>query len=66
MRLVEVSTSDTESLKDDTALSWYSVGGISPVTSGLPTGRYMQWQSILITSDLSKTPILEEGRVYHC
>ena len=44
---------------------WVPVGGTSPVTSGLPSGRYMQWQATLTTSDTSKTPTLQEVRVYH-
>jgi len=44
---------------------WISVGGTSPVTSGLPSGRYMQWRATLTTSDTSKTPTLHEVRVYY-
>jgi hypothetical protein len=45
--------------------SWVSVGGTSPVVSGLPSGRYMQWEATLTTSDASNTPTLQEVRVYH-
>jgi hypothetical protein len=45
--------------------AWIPVGGTSPVTSGLPSGRYMQWQVTLTTSDSSKTPTLSEVRVYY-
>jgi hypothetical protein len=45
--------------------SWVPVGGTSPVLSGLPSGRYLQWRAILTTSDPSQTPILHEVRVYH-
>jgi hypothetical protein len=45
--------------------SWIPVGGTSPVTSGLPSGQYMQWQATLTTSDTSQTPILHEVRVYY-
>ena len=63
----EVRASDTLFAKDtpDATLPWLSVGGDSPVTSGLPSGRYMQWRATLTTSDTSKTPILHEVRVYH-
>ncbi len=63
----EVRASDTLFAKDtpDATLPWTSVGGIPPVTSGLPSGRYMQWRATLITSDTSQTPILQEVRVYH-
>ncbi len=45
--------------------SWVPVGGTSPVLSGLPSGRYMQWRATLTTSNPSETPILHEVRVYH-
>jgi hypothetical protein len=45
--------------------SWIPVGDSSPILSGLPSGRYMQWRAILTTSDPSETPILHEVRVYH-
>ena len=45
--------------------SWVPVGDSSPITSGLPSGRYMQWRATLTTSDPSQTPILHEVRVYH-
>jgi hypothetical protein len=61
----EVRASDTVFLKDAASPSWTSVGGTSPVTSGLPPGRYMQWRATLTTSDTSKTPVLHEVRVYH-
>ncbi|MCK4369038.1 MAG: hypothetical protein KAV68_05165 [Dehalococcoidales bacterium] len=63
----EVRASDTLFAKDapDATLPWISVGGTSPVTSGLPAGRYMQWRATLTTSDTSETPILQEVRVYH-
>jgi hypothetical protein len=63
----EVRASDTLFTKDtpDATLPWTSVGGISPVTSGLPSGRYMQWRATLTTPDTSETPVLEEVRVYH-
>ena len=61
----EVRASDTQFLKDAATPSWTSVGGTSPLTSGLPSGRYMQWRATLTTSDPSKTPTLHEVRVYY-
>ena len=60
----EVRASDTLTAGFPDA-SWVPVGGASPVTSGLPSGRYMQWRATLTTSDTSKTPTLHEVRVYH-
>ena len=59
----EVRASDTLFAKGDASPSWTSVGGTSPVTSGLPSGRYKQWRATLSTSDTSKTPTLHEVTV---
>jgi len=59
----EVRASDTTFTKDAATPSWTFVGGTSPVTSGLPSGRYMQWRATLTTSDTSKTPTLHEVTV---
>jgi hypothetical protein len=59
----EVRASDTAFTKDAATPSWTFVGGTSPVTSGLPSGRYLQWQATLNTSDTSETPILHEVTV---
>jgi len=58
----KVRASDTVFLKDDddATLEWSSVAGPSPVTSGLPSGRYVQWRATLDTSDSSITPTLHE------
>jgi len=61
----QVRASDTSFAKDADTPSWTLVGDTSPVTSGLPSGQYMQWQATLTTSDTSKTPTLHEVRVYH-
>jgi len=61
----EVRASDNLFAKDAATPSWTPAGGTSPVTSGLPSGRYMQWRATLTTSDTSKTPTLREVRVYH-
>ena len=62
---LEVRASDTIFLQDDNILPWVVVGGTSPVTSGLPSGRYKQWRATLTTSDASITPTLNEIRVYY-
>ena len=61
----EVRASDTSFVKDAASPTWTSVGGTSPVTTGLPSGRYIQWRSTLTTSDTSQTPILSEVRIYY-
>ncbi len=63
---LEVRASDTAFLKTDATLSWTSVGVTSPVTTGLPAGRYKQWRAIL-AADVPKTstPTLQEVRVYY-
>jgi len=61
----EVRASDTLFAQGDAAPVWTPVGGTSPVTSGLPTGRYMQWRATLTTSDTAVTPLLHEVRLYH-
>jgi hypothetical protein len=61
----EVRASDTVFLKTDAAPSWTSVGGTSPVISGLPSGQYKQWRATLTTSDASNTPTLQEVRVFY-
>jgi hypothetical protein len=63
----EVRACDASFAKDAPAgtLPWNAVSGTSPVTSGLPTGRYMQWRATLTTSDQSTTPTLREVRLYH-
>jgi predicted ribosomally synthesized peptide with SipW-like signal peptide len=60
-----VRASDTSYTKTDSTLPWEQVGGTSPVSSGLPTGRYMQWQATLTTSNISATPILSEAIIYY-
>ena len=59
----EVRASDTAFTKDAATPSLTFVGGTSPVTSGLPSGRYLQWRATLTTSDTSKTPTLHEVTV---
>ena len=47
---IEVRASDTPFLLTDASPSWTAVGGTSPVTSGLPAGRYKQWRTTLATT----------------
>jgi hypothetical protein len=61
----DVRASDTLFTKSDSSPAWTSVGGTSPVTSGLPLGRYKQWRANLATSDSSNTSVLHEIRVYY-
>jgi hypothetical protein len=61
----EVRASDTLFAQGDATPAWTPVGGTSPVTSGLPSGRYMQWRATLTTSTASVTPVLHEVRLYH-
>ena len=61
----QVRASDTLFAAGDTLPAWVSVGGTSPVTSGLPSGRYMQWRATLTTSNAAVTPVLHEVRLYH-
>ena len=59
----EVRGSNSPFAKDNTTIPWISVGGTSPVTSGLPSGRYLQWRATLTTLDNSITPILHDVTV---
>ena len=61
----QVRASDTLFAANNGTLTWTSAGGTSPVTSGLPSGRYMQWRAVLTTSDTAVTPVLHEVRLYH-
>jgi len=58
----QARASDTLFTKDNTAIPWISLGSTSPVTTGLPTGRYMQWRATL-TSDHDYTPVLHSVSV---
>jgi hypothetical protein len=61
----EVRASDTLFAKDAASPGWTGVGGTSPVISGLPSGRYIQWRATLSTTDPAETPVLHEVRVYY-
>jgi hypothetical protein len=57
--------SDISFAKDAAFPSWVSIGGTTPVTSGLPSGRYKQWLATLTTTDTARTPVLHEVRLYY-
>jgi hypothetical protein len=61
----EVRASNTLFNKSDAAPAWQQSGWPSPVNSGLPSGRYLQWRATLSTSNSSRTPILNEVRVWY-
>ena len=61
----KVRASDTIFTKDAITPAWVPVGDNSPVIPGLSSGRYKQWQAILTTTDISKTPTLQAVRVYY-
>ncbi len=61
----EVRASDAPFIKTDASPAWQQSGLSSPVNSGLPSGRYLQWRATLSTSDTSKTPILNEVRLWY-
>jgi phosphodiesterase/alkaline phosphatase D-like protein len=54
----EARASDSSFGASDASPDWKSVGGTSPITTGLPPGRYMQWRATLSTSNTFYTPVL--------
>ena len=62
---LEVRASNTLFNKSDAAPAWQQSGWPSPVNSGLPSGRYLQWRATLSTSNSSRTPILNEVTVWY-
>lgn len=61
----KVRASNIAFSKDAVSPSWTTIGGTTPVQSGLPSGRYMQWQATLSTTDVNVTPALNEVRLYY-
>jgi hypothetical protein len=59
----EVRASDSVFTKTDALPAWRQSGWPTPVNSGLPSGRYLQWRATLSTSNSSRTPILNEVRI---
>jgi len=56
----QVRASDTFFSPDAASPSWVTVSWPSPVTTGLPTGRYFQWRATLTTTDSGQTPVLSD------
>lgn len=61
----EIRASDTKFNSNDKLIPWKSVGGTSPVSAGLPTGRYVQWRATLTATDTSVTPDLQSVEVWY-
>jgi len=61
----EVRASNTAFNKGDAAPAWTSAGSSSPVTTGLPSGRYMQWRAILTTPSSFYTPVLHQVTIQY-
>jgi len=61
----EVRASDTLFPKSDATPSWISAGWPSPVNTGLPSGRYLQWRATLTTKDPAQTPVLQDVSVWY-
>jgi hypothetical protein len=62
---LEVRAGDVSFDKASPSPSWIPIGAISPITLGLPSGRYEQWRATLATSDASQTPTLHQVIIYH-
>lgn len=58
--IFEVRAGNTPFDEDDAVPAWTSVGRTSPVTSGLPSGRYIQWRATITSKDILKTPLFDE------
>jgi hypothetical protein len=64
----EVRASDESFAKDasDVSYPWTSIGGTSPVLTGLPSGQYKQWRATLTSNgSQTNTPTLQEVRVFY-
>jgi hypothetical protein len=59
----EVRANNTRFAKTATLPAWQQCSWPSPVNSGLPSGRYLQWRATLSTGNSSGTPILNEVRI---
>ncbi|WP_169333497.1 DNRLRE domain-containing protein [Coprothermobacter platensis] len=63
--VMEMKSSNELFLKDDNILTWTTIDTLTGCSSSLPAGRYKQWRVILVTSNMSQTPIVREVRVYY-
>jgi len=61
----EVRASASSFSPSNITIPWISIGGTSPILTGLPQGRYQQWRVTLTTSSSVNTPILGEIRLYY-
>jgi len=61
----EARAGNTLFTKDDNTIAWIPVGGVSPVTSGLPPGRYIQWRATMATQNNLNTPVLHQVTVQY-
>ncbi len=61
----QVRASDTPFSQDAASPGWSAAFSTSPVQSGLPSGRYMQWRATLVTDSASLTPALGDVRTYY-
>ena len=62
----EVRAQDASFANNADSPSWTSIGGTSPVISGLPSGKYKQWRATLTPDGIrTSTPVLQEVRVYY-
>lgn len=61
----KVRASNTSFAKTASSPSWVSISGTSPIITGLPSGRYKQWQAILTTPDGVETPVLHDVTIYY-
>ena len=61
----QVRASNTSFAKGSGSPAWTSVGGTSPVATGLPKGRYFQWRATLTTSNNAVSPALHSVDVWY-
>lgn len=60
-----VRASDEFFETESSSPAWTDIGSDSGVSTGLPTGRYVQWTATLTTNDTATTPVLSEVRVFY-
>jgi len=50
---------------NDNSIPWTNLTGLSPVSTGLPTGRYVQWYVFLTTKSMQVTPALHSVDLWY-
>jgi hypothetical protein len=60
-----VRASDTAFTASSGSPAWINAGSTSPVSTGLPQGRYIQWRANLATTNNQRTPDLKEVQVWY-